>query len=337
MELVSVIVPVYNVEKYLKECVDSLLLQTYSDLEIILVDDGSQDNSGAICDEFLQQDERVKVVHKENKGLGLARNSGLEVATGKYVTFIDSDDIAELDLVAQLMKNVHDTKADTCIGGFERVTEDGKVVFKEQYEERVFQGNEVYDELFARMLGSAPKSHDAVRMSVWNVLYSMAIIKEHRIRFPSEREFISEDIIWDAEYYKHSQCVSVIGSTSYRYRITPGSLTQRYKPNMIDRICILYNELEKRLEGDSEKITRLQRQFFVNLKACLRQEKPSISQNDRATSKKNIRHILNNRTVQTILKTYPIQSIQFAQRVFLIIVKYRIAGFIVLLNDFNVL
>lgn len=336
MELITVIVPVYNVEKYIKECVDSLIHQTYRNIEIILVDDGSNDNSSKICDDYAAIDSRIKVIHKENAGLGFARNSGLEIATGKYVTFIDSDDMAERDLVERLMKEVAEKKADTCIGGFKRITEDGKVVFQESYAGEVFSGDDVYNKLFARMLGSAPDAHDAIRMSVWNVLYSMDIIRKHNIRFPSERVFISEDIVWDSDYYRYAQAVSVIESTAYRYRITPGSLTRKYKPQMIDRICVLYNEMEKRVSADREKITRLQRQFFVNLRVCIRQEKPSVSGNTGSECRKNIKKIFNNGTVRSVIESYPIQAIQFRQRLFLLMIKYRMVNCAVLLNSLNI-
>ena len=336
MELITVIVPVYNVDKYLNDCVDSLIHQTYKNIEIILVDDGSKDESGKICDDYAAKDSRIKVIHKQNEGLGFARNSGLEISTGKYVTFIDSDDVAECDLVEQLMKEVVDKDVDTCIGGFKRITEDGKAVFQESYAVEFFSGDDVYNKLFARMLGSAPDAHDAIRMSVWNVLYSMDIIQKYGIRFPSERVFISEDIVWDSEYYRYAQAVSVIGSTAYRYRITPGSLTQKYKPQMIGRICVLYNEMENRLAGDREKITRLQKQFFVNLRVCIRQEKPSISGNTQSECRKNIENIFNNGTVRTVIESYPIQAIQFRQRLFLRMVKYRMVNCAVLLNILDI-
>ena len=334
--LISVIVPVYNVEKYLRQCLDSLLQQSYRDLEIIMVDDGSQDSSGEICEEYAAKDSRIKVIHKQNEGLGFARNSGLEISTGKYVTFIDSDDVAECDLIEQLMKEVIDKDVDTCIGGFKRITEDGKAVFQESYTRDFFSGDDVYNKLFARMLGSAPDAHDAIRMSVWNVLYSMDIIRKHNIRFPSERVFISEDIVWDSEYYRYAQAVSVIGSTAYHYRITPGSLTQKYKPQMIDRICVLYNEMEKRVSADREKIIRLQRMFFVNLRVCIGQEKPSVSCNTWSECRKNIVDIFNNSTVRRVIESYPIQAIQFKQRLFLLMVKYRMANCAVWLNSLNI-
>ena len=98
-DLISIIIPVYNVEKYLKECVDSVRKQTYKNLEIILIDDGSKDNSGKLCDELAKEDNRIKVIHKENGGLSDARNVGIENATGEYIQFIDSDDFVEKDMI----------------------------------------------------------------------------------------------------------------------------------------------------------------------------------------------------------------------------------------------
>ena len=104
-DLISVIVPVYNVQEYLKKCIDSIIKQTYKNIEIILVDDGSTDNSGKICDEYKKIDKRIKVIHKENKGLSDARNVGIDIATGKYVTFIDSDDFVS-DIYIEYMYSI---------------------------------------------------------------------------------------------------------------------------------------------------------------------------------------------------------------------------------------
>lgn len=321
--MITVIVPVYNVEKYIKECVESLINQTYKNIEIILVDDGSKDKSGTICDAYAAKDNRIKVIHKKNEGLGFARNTGLKVAQGKFVTFIDSDDKADTDLVEKLMNEIYKADCDTCIGGFKRISEDGTVNFEEQYDEVLFNGDDVYNKLFARMLGSAPDKHDAIRMSVWNVIYSMDIIRKYNIEFPSERKFISEDIIWDSEYYKYAKRVKVINSIAYNYRITPGSLTQKYKPDMLEKICALYNEMSKRISGDKIKIIRLQRQFFVNLRACIKQENPNVSKKTNAEVRRTIRTIVNNETVHCVAIEYEKWIKQKKQKLFVQLIKYK--------------
>ncbi|MBO7334370.1 MAG: glycosyltransferase, partial [Lachnospiraceae bacterium] len=121
MELISVIVPVFEVEKYLKECIESILNQTYTNLEIILVDDGSPDKCGEICEEYAKTDNRIIVIHHENKGLSSARNRGLDIATGDYIGFVDSDDKIAPDMFEILLNNLKQYDADISICGFYRL------------------------------------------------------------------------------------------------------------------------------------------------------------------------------------------------------------------------
>ena len=116
MEKISIIVPVYNVEKYLKKCIDSIINQTYKNIEIILVDDGSKDSSGRICDEYIEKDKRIVTIHKKNGGLSDARNEGIKKATGKYLSFIDSDDYIEENMIGNLYKSIieNDSDISTC-------------------------------------------------------------------------------------------------------------------------------------------------------------------------------------------------------------------------------
>lgn len=196
-KMISVIVPVYNVEKYLEQCIDSLLSQTYQNFEIILVDDGSTDSSGKICDIYEENNENIKVIHKKNEGLGFARNTGLLYATGEYVTFIDSDDYADKYLLEDLYNGILETDVDVCIGGFKKVADSGQMLYEEKYDEQYFIHDNTTNKAFIKMLGSLPSKHDSIRMSVWNVLYKLSIIKNNNIQFPSERELISEDLIFD--------------------------------------------------------------------------------------------------------------------------------------------
>ena len=136
--LVSIIVPVYNVERYIKRCVDSLQGQTLQNIEIILVDDGSKDNSGCLCDEFAQQDPRIHVIHKQNAGQGLARNDGLNIAKGRYVLFIDSDDFIEPDTCEKLSDRMQREQADLCSFGYQIETPQGELFYRAQLKEQCY-------------------------------------------------------------------------------------------------------------------------------------------------------------------------------------------------------
>ena len=127
MMVISVIVPVYNVEKYLTNCVNSIIKQTYEELEIILINDGSSDNSGIICDDFSKKDNRIKVIHKENGGLSDARNVGIDIATGELITFIDSDDYISKNMLEKLYNALIGTMSDIAVCGTTLITDEYKI------------------------------------------------------------------------------------------------------------------------------------------------------------------------------------------------------------------
>ncbi|MGN1326481.1 MAG: glycosyltransferase family 2 protein, partial [Clostridia bacterium] len=136
MPKITVIMPVYNVEKYLEEAIDSVIYQTYQNLEIILIDDGSTDNSGNICDEYAKKDSHIKVIHQENKGLSGARNTGLDIATGEYIMFIDSDDIFPKDACEKMLKFMEEKDADYIVGNYTNMSEEGEI-----WEKPIFDTN----------------------------------------------------------------------------------------------------------------------------------------------------------------------------------------------------
>ena len=131
--IVSVIVPIYNVEKYLGKCVESICSQTYENIQILLIDDGSTDNSGAMCDALALEDCRIQVFHKENEGLGLTRNFGIKHAIGDYIFFVDSDDYIEKDSIARMLEEAVSQDADLVVEGYKKVSDDGRMLFEEKY------------------------------------------------------------------------------------------------------------------------------------------------------------------------------------------------------------
>lgn len=149
MALVSIIIPIYKVEAYLEKCLDSVLAQTYRDLEIILVDDGSPDRCGEICDRYAEKDKRIRVIHKKNGGLSDARNAGIEIAKGEYITFIDSDDYVAQDHVFSLYKALKDTDSDIAISNIMSVSENGTEIelYCPTRERQVLEQEKVFETL----------------------------------------------------------------------------------------------------------------------------------------------------------------------------------------------
>ena len=204
MKKISVIIPIYNVEKYLKRCIESIIKQTYSNLEIILVDDGSPDGCAKICDEYKNKDERIVVIHKKNGGLSDARNAGLKVATGEIISYIDSDDYVDLDMYEKMTKAMEEKNADIVVCGTNIDYEDGHTKEKCEKEEKSFNREEALIEL------NSFKSFD---MAVWNKLYKREVVD--KIEFPVGKK--SEDYFVMYQYFARAKKVVIINQAKYHY------------------------------------------------------------------------------------------------------------------------
>lgn len=228
---VSIIVPIYNVEKYLDRCIQSLVNQTLNDIEIILVDDGSPDNCPQMCDEYAQKDNRIKVIHKQNAGLGYARNSGLDVAIGEYVAFVDSDDYVDTAMYETLYERANKTNADATFCGFN--TEVAKGVWHESREveqDQLWEGNDVKEFMYNMIAsGKGVRQERLYQMSVWHAIYKREIIANNKLAFPSEREVVSEDIPFQVDFLKNANKVLYLNMHFYYYCLNGSSLTATFK------------------------------------------------------------------------------------------------------------
>lgn len=232
--LISVIVPVYKVEKYLRKCVDSIISQTYTNLEIILVDDGSPDNCPKICDEYAKQDSRVKVIHKENGGLSDARNAGMAVATGEYISFIDSDDWIENNMLEILLKEITENNCDIASCGINMVWEDNRpkeILFPFEGKIIINGAESALDHLI---------SNKYIVQTVWNKLYRKDTIV--KILFPFGK--INEDEYWTWQALAASEKIVCIGNPMYNYLQREGSIMKSDKFNpmfALEAHCLRYN------------------------------------------------------------------------------------------------
>lgn len=224
-ELISIIVPVYNVQEYLERCINSIWQQTYQNLEIILVDDGSTDRSGQMCDEFAQKDPRIKVVHKENGGLSDARNAGLQVATGDYIGYVDSDDWIEPEMYATMYQACKREQADLAICRYH-------CVYEGATKEKGTDKQTVFDRENLLNIYICGHNDYVVYNSVWSKLFSRELVKD--MLFPKGRN--SEDIMYTTRAFCRSEKAVYIDSYFYDYVIErPGSIMNEKKSERMFR------------------------------------------------------------------------------------------------------
>lgn len=243
---VSIIVPVYKVEKYLDRCLDSLLHQTLKDIEIILVDDGSPDNCPRMCDEYARKDCRVKVTHKINGGLSSARNAGLDIANGEYIAFVDSDDYTSIEAYDTLYKKAKESNADIVYAGFLFYHEDG--TFNENFVlNHEYSGEEIATFL-GKMIFDRTSPSESICMSMWNGLYKRQLIESAHCRFVSERECLSEDILFHMMFIPLCKKIVCIPKTFYHYCYNGTSLTRSFNANKIYSNFRLYELLIGQME-----------------------------------------------------------------------------------------
>ena len=239
---VSIIIPIYKAEKYLPECVDSVLGQTYKDIEVILIDDASPDKCGEICEEYAKKDERVKVIHKENEGVSKARNAGLEIATGDYVQFVDSDDYLDVTMTEKLVKAMENDKSDMVLSGFYEKNMNFERVSKAEEEPGVYSK----EQILKNIMNNPYSFHYGV---LWNKLFKRELLDS--VRFSSDMDF-GEDFIFNLYYLKYVKNVSVIDEPLYYYiRFNTDSLmyiqavgkkeTAKYLRYLEKRLLIFHN------------------------------------------------------------------------------------------------
>lgn len=334
---VSVIIPVYNTEKYLSECITSVLNQSYKNYEIILVDDGSTDKSPIICDKFGKNFSCIKVIHKENEGAGIARNYGVSVAKGEFVTFVDSDDYIGPKMLESLITDQEKYNADLCIGGTFSVNQNKKVVHIEKYNSiQSYEDDSIIKKLLPRIFGSSPKKHDSIKIGNCNNLFKTCIIKKNNLKFESERKVLSEDLIWLINYLLCTQKVIVVPEMEYYVRINQASMTHKYNPERFNLTIAQFKRMRNyigQLKLSHDVNYRLEKQFFINIRWCIKQE----SHLKINKSYIHIKNFLSNKTLLFAISDYPISQLGYKPRIFLELLKKRRAVILCILAKLKII
>lgn len=325
---VSVIVPVYNVEQYLGRTMDSLLNQTLSEMEIILVDDGSPDNCPALCDCYSKKYSNVRVAHKENAGLGMACNSGIEAAMGEYVAFCDSDDYVDKEMYEEMYFAAVKNNADAVYTGIKTVNEKGEVHLMNGYKNTtIYQGKDEIHSFAMDMIASKPSDtvERRVPMSAKVVLYRKSLIDKYHLRFVSERVIISEDLMWNIDVMCHAQCVVTLPRTFYYYYNNTASLSKKVRT---DRFAFFKTMREALIDKCSEydmpsavKL-RIDRMFIGYSRYYLSSiVKSSLS---RKVKCRVASEMCKDKIWNTILLQYPVSEMPLKHHMMLILMKYNL-------------
>ncbi len=238
--LISIIIPVYNAEYWLEECLNSVINQTYANLEIILVDDGSSDNSGRICDEYATKDKRIKVIHTENRGVSSARNTGLDLAQGDYVSFIDSDDFVDKDYIFAMHQKSIETNAGLVFCHYSKFVEGKTIPIDEKIPELI--NVNIKDDNFLYFIHRFFNFNQSIFGGTWRVLFKENIL--HTIKFVPDIK-VSEDLLFLLHVILKAKRIASVKEHLYFYRQTNHSVTSKYKKNFLSSQLSLYRELKK--------------------------------------------------------------------------------------------
>jgi glycosyltransferase involved in cell wall biosynthesis len=275
--LISIIIPVYNSERYLVKCLESVKNQSYKNLQIILVNDGSSDNSGNICDEYARQDDRFIVIHKENGGVSSARNRGLNIAEGKYIGFIDSDDYVEHNMISNLLNLNYEKKADILMCGCLKEYKGGKVKSNTNKIETSIQ---IYDSV-----GALNKLLDKNEFHgyVCNKLFSRELIKGKEPILFDESIHVCEDMVFCCNAFLKAKCILYDSTKYYHYVFHDNNTTSLFNENKLTALDAYESIINLLMEREEVNLNNYKTSYIQTMISLLMQ---SIESDHKITTDK---------------------------------------------------
>ena len=327
--MISVIIPVYNVEAFLRKCLDTIVGQTYKDVEILLIDDGAKDKSGAICDEYAGKDDRIQVFHTENRGLSAARNLGIKHAKGEWIAFVDSDDWVELDMLESAVSVAERDHLDLVFWGYCKEyadrSEEKKLIWaqSERYDEK-----QVREQLYRRLFGLvghelAHPEHMSSFNTVWGKLYRSSIIKENGITFVDTKLIGSEDQLFNAYVMAHVKSALYIDRCMNHYRKNnEQSLTMGFNSGLFQKWQNLFDRMEEQIRQNnlpeifSEALSHSVALSIIGIGIAINNSALTPSE-----KKKELRRVIKNERYVKAFKTMPTRYFPLHWKAFFIMAK----------------
>jgi glycosyltransferase involved in cell wall biosynthesis len=307
---ISIIVPIYNTEKYLSQCLNSLCNQTFQNLEIILINDGSTDNVEEVCNQYSKIDNRIRYYSQENSGPSFTRNRGVLLSSGKYIGFCDSDDVVELNMFAEMLNRAQESDADVVFCDIYS-TRDHRNFSLPWVDGTKLSRNSILDDLIPRMIGV--NTDDSSEIPLWGsvvrCLFKSEIIKKHSIEFPNKIDF-AEDLIFTLTALSYSQIVSISNKILYYYRDNSNSLMNSYnsyRPHMFEKRLLLLKHIQEILidlniaDSTKRRLSVTARLYFLECigNACRISEKRNFMD-----SINEVNTIVNDKEVQMFYENF---------------------------------
>ncbi|MBQ1275434.1 MAG: glycosyltransferase [Cellulosilyticum sp.] len=312
MEKISIILPIYNVEKYLATCIESLLSQIHQNLEIILVNDGSKDGSLKVCKEYAEKDSRIIVIDKPNEGVAITRNRGIEAATGDYIAFVDPDDWVEPQMYHSLLNHIKKWDSPVCLCNFYKDTKRRSQQKVFEFEDEVLVADEIVDKLINDMIGVAdllPK-YTMIMGSVWRGLYKRSFIEEHHLRFIPKLT-IMEDLVFMVQVLLKCDKVAIDQNTWYHYVQHANSALHSYNHQLWEDQLVVYEHLEKSLKEahlEEDMRNRLDIRYIGMVLTAIKNETYMKKDGDLKDTITHIKEIFMDDTLRCVLERIkPIQ------------------------------
>ena len=333
---VSIVVPVYNVEKYVAQCLDSLINQTLKDIEIIVVSDASPDGSIAICRSYAEKDHRVRIVEKEkNEGLGLTRNVGIEESCGEYIAFCDSDDYVSPDTYEKMYCFAKANQLDVCYCNY--VLDNNGIINTKTgspTEQFLYLGKANVRGFLLDMIGPQPDYPSDVKYMISScmAMYRGEIIRNHNVRFMCERVVLSEDTIFNTDFLAHANNVGYMPDQLYFYRYNPSSLSRTFNHKKAETFITLLSEVKGRLERyfsyDEYKL-HYQRFVFYIFRLLIKYEAILNIDGER---RKYVRMRCEHPLLTDVYKEYPYSKFPIPKRLFFYCMKHKLVSALILMS-----
>ena len=321
MPKISVIIPVYNVEKYLNRCVDSILNQSLQDFEIILVNDGSTDSSPKICDEYVQQDERIRVIHKQNARVAAARNDGIKTAKGEFISLIDSDDWIEPTMLEEMYSTATQFGCDFVMCDFTKKGKEVEYTVSQPIGEGFYDRERIEKELF-KCLIMFDNIEFPPTISNCVCLFNREFLTDNELYYDEDIHYCEDSIFGSKVMYNANRFYYLKGKYFYNYFYNPNSTTSKYNSKKWDSYLKINERLEEDFRNDNFdfsyqlKINMLY--FTLNMMSEIGRSNESFFE-----KRKYCKKVITNRRVRTIFKDFRMPDVSFGLKIVINLIKYR--------------